>query len=168
MIEFNITGIDGVIETLERLPPEVVSKRGGPVLGAVRKGMNVITKQARVNFRRAVAFPGLTGITETTGFTEKNIIARRAKMIAGEKGERMVVTIRSKTHPSGKTYRDRPVKTNDVAYFMEVGSSTQPSIPWMRPAYYMKREEAVNVTITELKKRVDKIVQKLAAQNRGK
>jgi hypothetical protein len=30
-VDLKVTGIDGVLDLLRKLPPEVVSKRGGPV-----------------------------------------------------------------------------------------------------------------------------------------
>ena len=36
-VEFKLQGVDGVLATLQSLPAEVVSKRGGPVKAALRK-----------------------------------------------------------------------------------------------------------------------------------
>lgn len=162
-------GLDGVIETLKRLPPEVVSKKGGPVLASLRKGARILVKQSRDNFRAAVAMPGKTGITDTTGFTEKQIVSKRRRPPSGTKGERVVVTVNPKPHPTSKgKYRGRAIRANDIAFIMEAGSSKQPATPWLRPAYEAKRGEVLQVVESDLKQRVDKIVKKLAAQNEGK
>lgn len=184
-VEMKLTGIDGVLETLKRLPPEVVSKRGGPVRAALRKGAMVIVKQARSNFRDAVDLPGKTGITDSTGFTEKQIVAKRKRPPPGVNGGKYIVTVNYVDHPSGLLSRrksraaagskrkarkrtPKPIKANDIAFIMEVGSSKQPATPWLRPAFNAKAAEAINVIQTELLRRVNLIVAKLAAQNKGK
>lgn len=168
-VEFEMRGLDGVLETLRRLPPEVVSKRGGPVVASLRKGARILVKQSKDNFRAAVAMPGKTGITDTTGFTEKQITAKRRNPPSGTKGERVVVTVNPKPHPTSKgKYRGRTIRANDIAFIMEAGSSKQPATPWLRPAYYARRDEVVRVVEADLVKRVDKIVKKLESQNARK
>ena len=44
-----IEGLAGVLDTLKRLPPEIVSKRGGPVRAALNKAARMIQKQVIVN-----------------------------------------------------------------------------------------------------------------------
>ena len=51
-LEMNLQGTEGVLATLRSLPPELVSKRGGPVKTALRKGAQVIRKQAAADLRR--------------------------------------------------------------------------------------------------------------------
>lgn len=168
-LEVQLRGLDGVLETLKRLPPEVVSKKGGPVLASLRKGARVLVKQSRDNFRAAVAMPGKTGITDTTGFTEKQIVSKRRRMPSGQKGERIVVTVNPKPHPTSKgKYRGRTIRANDIAFIMEAGNSKQPATPWLRPAFAAKSQEALRTVERDLVVRVDRIVKKLAAQNEGK
>ena len=168
-LDVKLEGLDGVLETLKRLPPELVSKRGGPVLASLRKGARILVKQSRDNFRAAVAMPGKTGVTDSTGFTEKQIVSKRRRMPGGQKGERIVVTVNAKPHPTSKgKYRGRTIRANDIAFIMEAGSSKQPATPWLRPAFATKREEALRAIESDLTKRVDKIVKKLSAQNEGK
>lgn len=159
-------GLDGVLKTLEALPPEIVSRRGGPALAALRKGARLLVNQSRENFRRAVAQPGVTGITDTTGFTERQIVSKRRRPPRNMNGERVVVTVNSKPHPSGRKYRKRTIRTNDIAFIMEVGSAHQPATPWLRPAYAAKRGEALRVVQADLIHRVNQLVKKLAAQNK--
>lgn len=166
--EFSITGLDGVLETLAKLPPEVVSKNGGVVRQALRKGAMVLVNEARRNFARAVQLPGKTGITDSTGFTEKNIVAKRRNPFGNIKGERFVVTVNYALHPSGEKYRGRPIRANDIAFTMEAGTSKQAATPWMRPAFDAKAQAAVDTATSELLSRIDRIVKKLAAQNKGK
>jgi len=48
-VEVQLEGLQGVLETLKALPSELVSRNGGPVRSALRKGALVIFKQANSN-----------------------------------------------------------------------------------------------------------------------
>lgn len=183
-VELKLTGLDGVLRTLQSLPAEVVSKNGGPVRRALRKGALVILNEAKSNLRAAIALPGKTGITESTGFTEKNIIAKRKAPRGGENGERYIITVNPKVHPNAAEIKrasrakpgskrksrggpkSRPIKANDIAFIMEYGSSKQEATPWLRPAFASKAEEAIRTVEKELVAGIDRIVKKLARQNR--
>jgi len=167
VVTLQLHGLDGVLDLLRKLPPEVVSKGGGPVRRAAFKGIKVIRQQARANFRAAVAQAGITGITDTTGFTEKNIIAKRKAPRGGVKGERYILTVRPKKHPSGQKLGKRVIQANDIAFIMETGSSTQPATPWLRPAFAAKAEEAIRTVERELPKEIDRIVRKLSKSGGG-
>ena len=54
-VEVKLPGLEGVLDTLKSLPPELVSKRGGPVLAALKKGAKVIQLQEKANLRAAIA-----------------------------------------------------------------------------------------------------------------
>lgn len=163
-VEVKLTGLDGVLDTLRRLPPEVVSKRGGPVKTALRKGALVILKQARDNLRVSASNQTVEG-SESTGLLLKNLIASRGKPPNGGKGERYLVRVRRKTYPrkGGK-----PVTTLKTAQLLEYGSSHQPAEPWLRPAFLGKAEAAIRTVETTLVAELDKIVARLASQNRGR
>ena len=166
-VEMKLEGLDGVLDALKKLPPEVVSKNGGPVRKALRKGAMVLVKQARSNFAGAVQQVGKSGITDTTGFTEKQIIARRGKIKGGTKGERQVVTVRGVPHPGGNIFRGKPIQANDIAFLMEAGSSKQPATPWLRPAFAAKAPEAISTVTQELPKEIGRIVRKLGLKTQG-
>jgi HK97 gp10 family phage protein len=160
-VEVRLTGLDGVLGMLEKLPAEVVTKNGGPVRKVLRKAANLLRKEAKARFRVAVAEVGKTGITDSTGFTEKHIITRRAKY--RHKGERMVVTVRyGKQHPSGHRFRGRPIFANDIAFIMEAGTSKQPATPWLRPAFAAKAPEAISTIERELPREIERIAERLA------
>lgn len=184
-VEMKLVGLDGVLATLKGLPPEIVSRRGGPVRGALRKGAMIIVNQARANFRAAVAQPGKTGITDTTGFTEKQIVAKRKNPPPGVNGEKYIVSVNYVEHPSGRASRRKSraapdtkrkarkrvakaIRANDIAFMMEYGTSKQAATPWLRPAFLSRAQEAIETTERELLKGIDRIVRKLAAQNKGK
>lgn len=164
-VEMNLTGLDGVMETLRGLPPELASKRGGPVRAALRKGALVIHRQAVANLQAVTANATTTGERESTGLLKANVVVTRGKEPRGTKGERYLVRVRRKAYPNraGKT-----VTTLAAGQLLEYGSSKQPAEPWLRPAFEGRAREAINTVERELAAAVDRIVQKLARQNRGK
>lgn len=167
-VEVDIKGVQGVLEALQKLPPELVSRRGGVALKALRKGARLIRDEAAGNFRMRTMQPGKTGMNYPTGFTAKHIVVRR-RNLNRIKGERVVVTVRSVPHPNGHKFRNgRTIRSNDIAFIMEHGSENQPAEPWLRPAFAARAEEAIRKVESELVSLTDKIVKKLAAQNAGK
>lgn len=183
-IEVTLHGLNGILNTLRSLPPEIVSKNGGPARVALRKGAMILVKQAKANFRAAVASPGKSGITKSLGFTEKHIIAKRKAPREGINGERYIVTVKPVPYPVQKLIRrksrsagkrkkragpkPRVLAANDIAFIMEHGSLHQPATPWLLPAFNAKKEEVLATVEKDLIRGIDKIVKKLAAQNQGK
>lgn len=152
----------GVLATLKALPPEIVSKRGGPVKLALAKGARLLRDQVRQNLRAAIAH-GPT--TRSTGELEKRVIASRGKEPRGTKGERYLVRIKKRDYLNADGVRTNPLMT---ANLIEYGSSHQPATPFIRPAVQQKGAETIEVVTSDLKRRVDAVVAKLAAQNRGR
>ena len=160
-VEVKLQGMDGALETLQSLPAEVVSKRGGPVKLALAKGARVIRAQAATNLKAAIALNG----DVSTGLLEKNLVVSRGKPPMAGKGERYLVRVRRKTYPDRK---GKPVTTRKTASLLEYGSSHQSATPWLRPAVQQKGRETINVVTADLKRRIDLIVKKQAQQNRTK
>ncbi len=165
--EMQLSGMDGVLDTLKSLPPEVVSRRGGPVKLSLAKGARLIRDQAKQNVRAQVG-----DSDESTGLLEQNIIATRGKPPFGGKGERYLVRVRRKAYDGGKIGKrqkaGKRVTTHKTAALMEYGSSHQPATPWLRPAVQQKGAQAINVITTDLQKRIDAATRKLAAKNRNR
>lgn len=160
-----LQGLEGVLQTLKSLPPEIVSKRGGPVKVALRAGARVIQKEAALNVARATGDLDAGGEETSTGLLAKNIVATRGKAPTGGNGERYLVRVKRKTYPDRT---GKPVTTLKTAHLLEYGSSKQPAEPWLRPAFAAKAEQAIRTIESELLRGIDRIVRKLAAQNRGK
>jgi HK97 gp10 family phage protein len=138
--ELKLTGLDGVLELLKKLPPEVVSKNGGPVRAALRKGAVVILKQEKANLQAVTNNATDEDKKLSTGFLLQNVIVSRGKAPTGSKGERALVRVRRKTYPgAGRT--GKPVTTLQTANLLEYGSSQQPAEPWIRPAFAATRRE---------------------------
>lgn len=159
-----LNGLDGVLQTLQQLPPEVVSKRGGPVKAALRKGALVILREEALNLARATdSLAQIEG--ESSGLLASSLIVSRGKPPFSGKGERMLVRVKRKTYP-GRT--GRPVTTLQTANLLEYGSEKQPAEPWIRPAFAAKAQTAIRTVEAELLRGVDRVVQRLARQNKGK
>lgn len=163
-VDLKLEGLDGVLETLKSLPPEVVSKRGGPVRRALRKGALVILKAEKAALQAVTSNATESGKIESTGFLLKNLVVRRGRPPAGENGELYIV------RPSRKTYQRQGAKvsTTETARFLEYGTSKQPAEPWIRPAFEASAENAIRTVERELLADIQRVIKRLAAQNRRK
>lgn len=156
MIELKVTGLDGVLDTLKALPPEIVSKRGGPVKLALAKGARLLRDAARVNLAAAIAQDG----SDTTGTTLKNLVATRGKYSGN--GEKYVVRVRKKSYINANGARTNTARS---AQLLEYGSKKQQATPWLRPAAEANAQRIVDTVNADLARRVNLIVKKLQAQN---
>lgn len=167
-VDVKLDGLNGVLAALKSLPPEVVSKNGGPVRAALRKGAVIIRNQARINLAESIAADGKSGITDSTGETVKGVIIRRSKPPKGIKGERFVVTVAYKPHSTSKgIFRGRTIHLNDIAFILESGTSTMPAQPWMLPAFNAKAPTALAEVERELPKAILRIAKKHGLQVKG-
>jgi len=162
---FKISGLDGVLQSLQELPKEVAQKNGGPVRKVLRKAALVIRDEERRNVARIVADPNV-GPDESTGLMEKSIVVVKGKPHSTLNGERMFVLI-----PKRKRYPFSPrtptgISVAMVGRMLEYGTSRRQAMPWARPAFHAKKGEAVAVVVKELPAEIDKIVRKLSRQNR--
>jgi HK97 gp10 family phage protein len=165
-VELRLTGLDGVLDTLKSLPPEIVSKRGGPVRAALRKGAVVILKAEQANLQRSLA----NEPRYSTGLLMKNLVVTRGKAPSDGNGERYLVRVRRKVYPgkSGRSGGGKATTTLKAAQLLEYGSSKQQAEPWIRPAFESKAREAIETVERELLRSIERIVKKLAQQNKGK
>lgn len=152
-----IEGLDALLRRLKAFPKEM-SARGGPVRAGVRKAAMVIVNEAKANVRHIIATPNVGGLDESTGLLEKSISTFRAKARPGERGETFVVSAKRRVkYPDGKT-----TATINAAR-LEYGTSKRRPMPFMRPAFHAKKNEAVRVMIAETEKGIARIEKKLAA-----
>jgi HK97 gp10 family phage protein len=161
--ELQVRGIDGVLKTLESLPAEVVSKRGGPVKLALKKGANVIAKQERMNLQAVTTNATASGKPDSTGLLLKNLVVSRGKPPISGKGERYLVRFKRKTYP--RTGKGKAVTTLQTAQLLEYGSSQQPAESFIRTAFATTAQAAITTIQSDLVARVDRVVKKLAKQN---
>lgn len=166
-VEVKVSGLDGVMDTLQKLPAEVASKRGGPVKLALARAARVIRDEARSNLRAVVG-----DSEETTGLLEKSVIASRGKAPLEGKGERYLVRVKRAAYDGKKLGKregaGKRVTTHKTASLLEYGSSHQPATPWLRPAFVTAAPKALSVYETALKAGVDRAVKKLAKPSGGR
>lgn len=161
-MEMQLRGVDGVVNLLNSLPAEVVSKRGGVVKLSLAKGARFLRDRYKEKLHAAIQ-GGKT--TRSTGELEKRVISSRGKQPHGTKGERYLVRIRKRDYINADGVRTNPLM---VANLLEYGSSHQPATPFARPTALQHGEETIRIVTSDLKQRLDKVVAKLAAQNRGR
>lgn len=159
-VEVKLSGVDGVLQTLRGLPAEIVSKRGGPVKASLAKGARFLRDREQDNLR-AVLEPG----DESTGLLAQNIIASRGKPPTSGRGERYLVRVKRKMYPGRK---GEQVSTLKSAQLKEYGSEKQPARSFIRKTVQQHGAQTIEIVTTDLAGRVQKIVAKLAAQNRGR
>lgn len=164
-VEMKLEGLGGVIELLQSLPAELVSKNGGPVKSALRKGAKVIHTQAVANLSAVTANKTDEDEQTSTGLLKQNVVVTRGKAPMDGKGERYLVRVRNKSYPGRDGKR---VTTQMNAARLEYGTSKQPPEPWLRPAFLSKAELAIKTAEKELGAGLDRAVKKLASQTKGR
>lgn len=157
-----IEGLEGVLDTLQKLPPEIVSKRGGPVRFALRKAAQVLQKEVQSNLQKIIDTPNKDGRDESTGLTKKNIVITRGRR-RNFKGESMLVRVRNKRFPD---QRGKASTTAANARRLEYGTEKRRPMPFIRPAFNSKRMEALGVFSREINKKLVAIQRKLERENR--
>lgn len=152
---FEIHGLKELLDTMQRLPAELVSKGGGPVRVALRKAGVVIQKEAQANVDRIVAEPNKNGKPSTSkGNLRAAITVSRRKPRLGFRGE--IYWVRVKRGAKN----ERGVTANKYGGVLEFGYEGVPAKPWLRPAFETKKQEALSVFVSELRKGVDRAVKK--------
>mgnify|MGYP000948502824 FL=1 len=146
-------GLDDVLAKLKALPPEIVSKRGGPVKSALRKGAKVIADEAVRNIRAIV--DGGDDDYVSTGLLAKSVVVRRdpqpQKSRANERYRVML---------SRKKYPGRKLGTIATGRYLEFGTEKQRPTPWLGPAFMSKRQQALETVVRELNAGIARIVRK--------
>lgn len=156
-----ISGLDDVLNKLKALPPEVVSKRGGPVKSALRKGGVVVQQAMRANIRAIVAEPNAEGFDYvSTGTLEKSVVVRR-----DPRPERTGANERYRVLVARRKYADgTPVIA--AARWLEFGTERMQAKPWATPAYFEARQRALDTVVSELRNGIDRIVRKMSRSRR--
>jgi hypothetical protein len=158
VIEFKLTGVDQTLALLQSLPPEIVSKRGGPVKAALAKGARFLRDHVKTRLAAAIAVNG----QDSSGLLLSSIIATRGRMESGEKGERYLIRVKRKRYPR----KGRAVTTRQAGAHLEFGTSQQPATPWMRPTLLSQGHETIMLITTDLNKRIERILKRLKKRGR--
>lgn len=150
-----LKGVDDLLRKLKALPPEIVSKRGGPVKSALRKGAKVIADQAIENITQIANGPDESGYVSTGTLAKSVAVSRDPRPQRSGANERYRVHLRKRTYPDG-------TKTVATGRYLEFGTEQRPPTPWLLPAFMSKRQEALDTVISELGKSIDRIIKKLS------
>lgn len=146
----HIHGLADILATLKALPPEIVSKRGGPVRVALRKAAVVVQKEYKANIDR-IATEGETN--ESTGTLKKAIIVSRKKP-GNFKGERFWLRLKR----GAKNAKGASVNT--YGGVLEFGDQRIPAKAPMRKAWEAKKVEALNTFVEQMPKAIEAAVKR--------
>lgn len=149
-------GLDDVLAKLKALPPEIASKRGGPVKAALRKGAVVIQKEAQANVRR------VTQNTEGAGYASTKTLEKAIVVRRDPNPQRSGANERYRVLISRKKYEGRDTKAVATGRYLEIGTEHQKAEPWMTPAYMSSREKALSTVEQELIKGVNRAIAKVS------
>lgn len=153
-------GLDDVLAKLKALPPEIASKRGGPVKAALRKGAVVIQKAAQENVRR------VTQNTEEAGYASTKTLEKAIVVRRDPNPQRSGANERYRVLISRKKYEGRDTKAVATGRYLEIGTEHQKAEPWMTPAYMSAREKALSTVEQELIKGVNRAIAKVSKGGR--
>lgn len=149
-------GLDDILAKLKSLPPEIASKRGGPVAKALRKGAVVIQKEAKANIRR------VTQNTEASGYVSTKTLEKAVVVRKDSNPQRSGANERYSVRISKKKYEGVETLATQTGRWLEYGTEKQKAEPWMTPAWFSAREKALNTVVTELISGVDKAIAKVS------
>ncbi|GAB3388119.1 HK97-gp10 family putative phage morphogenesis protein [Lysobacter fragariae] len=140
MADFDVKGLQGVLNALQQLPREVASKRGGPARAALAKGAKVIRDEAR-------SLAPYDSEGDEVHIRNELVMKRDPAPQQSGANERYLVIVRRRAW---------------YWRFKEFGTEKMRAEPFMRPAFEGKKEAALNVIIETLKTGIDRIAAKLA------
>ena len=159
MAEFEsvqVQGLDQLAKALRELPQRVA--RNG-MRAAVYAGAKVIRDEAKL--QAPVATGDLGANQPPPGTLKRSVIMKQIPELSGAQKQTFFVTVRH-----GKKYRKQGKKGNlsqDAWYwrFVEFGTVKMSARPFLRPAFDMKKHEAVTAIKTRLAQRIEQAAQEL-------
>ena len=151
-----VQGLDQLAKALRELPQRVA--RNG-LRAAVYAGAKVIRDEAKL--QAPVATGDLGANQPPPGTLKRSVIMKQIPELSGAQKQTFFVTVRH-----GKKYRKQGKKGNlsqDAWYwrFVEFGTVKMSARPFLRPAFDMKKHEAVTVIKTRLAQRIEQAAQEL-------
>ena len=169
-VNVRVEGLRGVVQTLHELPPELVSKRGGPVRSALRKAGKRFQDRMKANIQKIIDDPNVTKSghiipTKSIGLAVENVILTRQKMPPGVNGERYKIGPRlRKTYPEWRA-GNKTVSVVQVLRLLETGTENRKPYPWARPAFDAEKHAVIGIFVVEINAKLQTILRKLAAKN---
>ncbi|VVE49894.1 hypothetical protein [Pandoraea sputorum] len=156
-----LKGLDNVLRQLQSLPPEIVSKRGGPVKSGLRKGAVVIRDEWKRRVQAIVDAPNKGDVpTKSLGILKESIIATRNSkphLIGANEAYR----VRIKGKVAYPKYRGKNVTPYGVGSMLERGTERRPPMPWATPGYFTTRDAALAAAVDEMNKRIAAVIRKM-------
>lgn len=143
MAEVKVEGLKELLAALRDLPPELGSRGGGPIKGALFAATKMMREVAREKAPR------------DTGRLSRNVVAfRDGNPRASGLAEAYYITFRRGKRGKGrhKRYNTKAGSDKDAFYgrFVEFGTSKMPARPFLRPAFEETKEKAVEVFKSQL------------------
>lgn len=152
---------DGFLELLQALPPELVSKRGGPVLAGLRRGGNLMRKAWREEIDRLIAEPNIGPQYVASGTYQKSIKVsrmRNPKRVGADEAVRVTV-------PGSATYPDGD-RVAMVAGVLENGTEHMEAKAPMRKAFDARKNDVLQAVVTGIDAGIQRAIKKLDKQRR--
>ena len=151
-----VQGLDQLAKALRELPQRVA--RNG-LRAAVYAGAKVIRDEAKL--QAPVATGDLGANQPPRGTLKRSVIMKQIPELSGAQKQTFFVTVRH-----GTKYRKQGKKGNlsqDAWYwrFVEFGTVKMSARPFLRPAFDMKKHEAVTAIKTRLAQRIEQAAQEL-------
>ena len=164
-----IEGLESVLKTLRELPAEVVSKNGGPVRAALRKGAVIIQNRRWPMCRRSSIRRTSMDVSVSNRPGKKSIRIKRVRPLNKQRGEAFIVSVRSQRYPNRTIQRKGPQRGGPENQRRAVhaggGDRTQKGDARMRPAFEAKRARRCRCLNHGLPRAIDRAVKKLAKRN---
>ena len=151
-----VQGLDQLAKAVRELPQRVA--RNG-LRAAGYAGAKVIRDEAKL--QAPVATGDLGPNQPPPGTLKRSVIMKQIPELSGAQKQTFFVTVRH-----GKKYRKQGKKGNlsqDAWYwrFVEFGTVKMSARPFLRPAFDMKKHEAVTAIKTRLAQRIEQAAQEL-------
>ncbi len=157
-----LEGLAGVLDVLQKLPAEIVSKAGGPVKLALKESAAMLLAEAKHNVRAIVDTPNKGGEDESTGLLLLSLQSRRSKPPQGKRGEAYIVGIRrGQKYPPNRQNKRGDLTAVQIGRQLEYGTERRAPMPWLRPAFDAKATQAAQLFVESVTKRTAAIVKKL-------
>jgi HK97 gp10 family phage protein len=153
-----VQGLDQLSRALKELPDRVA--RNG-LRASVYAGAKVIRDEARL--KAPVAIAALGPDQPPPGTLKRSVIMKQIPELSGKSRQTFFVTVRH-----GKKYRKQGKKGNlsqDAWYwrFVEFGTVKMAARPFLRPAFDLRKNDALDAIKTRLAERIEQAVQELGS-----
>jgi len=151
-----VEGLDALARALRELPDRV-AKNG--LRAAVYAGAKVVRDEAKL--QAPVATFDLGPNQPPPGTLKRSVVLKQIPELSGKTKQTFFVTVRH-----GKKYRKQGKKGNlsqDAWYwrFVEFGTVKMPARPFLRPAFDLKKNDALTAIKTRLAERIEQAAREL-------